>query len=339
MSLDMKPKIMAAGTFLRSLTIKKMAYILIVLFPVISISSCQGKEPHSRSEYPITKAGEQSPASTSESDQFQNPTLSPTATLTPIPTSPPTIYREEIKKIEKMTITVVFDNYPYRKGLTTEWGFSAYVTYKDHNVLFDTGLDGSILLSNLSKLGIQPGEIQHLVLSHEHSDHTGGLAALLPKTSNLKVYVLPSFPAYLKGQIAQRAEIIEVVPMYPITERISTTGEISGYPNEQSLVIDTQDGLVVVAGCSHPGIDKIVLAAKRQFKEDIYLVMGGFHLSGAPNSDIQAVIKEFKRIDVKKVAPSHCTGDNAIGLFRKAFGDDFIRIGAGAEIEIEIIEN
>ena len=317
---------MATGLFQRPLSIKKIFFILIILFSVTTISSCQRRDGLSRSINPITKA------------VGQNPTMSPTAEFSPDPTSPPAIIEEEVKKVEKMTITVVFDNYPYREGMATEWGFSAYITYKDHKVLFDTGLDGSILLSNLGKLGIQPDEIQHLVLSHEHNDHTGGLGTLLPQTSNLKVYVLPSFPTYLKGQIAQKAEVIEVVPMHSVAERISTTGEISGYPNEQSLVIDTQDGLVVITGCSHPGVEKIVLTAKRQFKEDIYLVMGGFHLGGAPNSDIQAVIQEFKRIGVKKVAPSHCTGDNAIALFRKAFGDDFIRIGAGAEIEIEIIE-
>jgi 7,8-dihydropterin-6-yl-methyl-4-(beta-D-ribofuranosyl)aminobenzene 5'-phosphate synthase len=306
---------------------KKIIYSFIVLFLIFSTPSCMGKDSLSRAINPITKAVDQSPA------------LSPTAAFTPNPTSTRINPEEEVKKIDKMTITVVFDNYPYREDLTTEWGFSAYITYKDHKVLFDTGLDGPILISNLDKLGIQPDQIQHLVLSHEHSDHTGGLGTLLPKTSNLKVYVLPSFPTYLKGQITQQAEVIEVVPMYPITERISTTGEISGYPNEQSLVIDTQDGLVLLAGCSHPGIDKIVLGAKRQFKEDIYLVMGGFHLGGAPNSEIQAVIQEFKRIGVQKVAPSHCTGDNAIALFRQAFGDDFIRIGAGAVIEIEIDED
>ena len=329
----------AVGTAQRSLLIKKLFDILIVLFPIMVISSCQGRESLSRSINFITKATEQSPISKTEQDQDRNPTLSPTESLIPDLTSSPIVPKVDMDEIEKMTIRVAFDNYPYLEGLETEWGFSAYVTYKDHNVLFDTGLDGPILISNLEKLGIDPGEIQHLVLSHEHSDHTGGLGSLLPRTSNLTVYVLPSFPSYLKGQIARDAEVIEVVPMYSITERISTTGEISGYPNEQSLVIDTQDGLVVLTGCSHPGIDKIVLAAKRQFKESIYLVMGGFHLGGAPDSDIQAVIQEFKRIGVKKVAPSHCTGDNAIALFRQAYGDDFIRIGAGAEIEIEISEN
>jgi 7,8-dihydropterin-6-yl-methyl-4-(beta-D-ribofuranosyl)aminobenzene 5'-phosphate synthase len=334
----MKERTMA-GTVQRCLSIDKIFYVLIVLFPIMAITSCQGKDSLSRSINPVTKATVQSPTVMSEQDQDQNPTLSLTESLIPVLTSSPTVSKDDMNEIEKMTITVAFDNYPYLEGLETEWGFSTYVTYKNHNVLFDTGLDGIILLSNLEKLGIDPGEIQHLVLSHEHSDHTGGLGSLLAKTSNLKVYLLPSFPSYLKGQIAQNAEVIEVVPMYSIAERISTTGEISGYPNEQSLVIDTQDGLVVITGCSHPGIEKIILAVKRQFKENIYLVMGGFHLGGAPNSDIQAVIQEFKRIGVKKVAPSHCTGDNAIALFQKSYGDDFIRIGAGAVIEIEIIED
>jgi len=107
------------------------------------------------------------------------------------------------------------------------------------------------------------------------------------------------------------------------------------FESGKSMVIDTTKGLVVITGCAHPGIEDIVLKAKQEFKEDIYLVLGGFHLGNASASQVDAIIKEFNRIGVKYVAPCHCTGEDAISKFRDAFGEDFIQVGVGKVIEIE----
>jgi 7,8-dihydropterin-6-yl-methyl-4-(beta-D-ribofuranosyl)aminobenzene 5'-phosphate synthase len=232
-------------------------------------------------------------------------------------------------------IKIVYDNYPYKAGLGTAWGFSAYITYKDENILFDTGGSGSLLLSNLNALKIPPSGIQNVALSHEHNDHTGGLQSLLNAGADPKLYIPPSFPAWLKNQFRNQTQMIEVKPGMEIIEGVYTIGEMPGPPPEQGLVIDTAEGLVVITGCAHPGVDKMVVEAKRQFGKEIYLVLGGFHLGSASDARINQIIKVFQEEGVKHAAPCHCTGDRAIGMFRNAFGEDFIRVGVGAVISIE----
>lgn len=267
---------------------------------------------------------------TTAPDLPSTPTATPTSQILPTGTVVPTE-----REPEMITIQIVFDNYPYQEGLDTGWGFSAFVTYKDYNVLFDTGASGSILLKNMAALNIHPDEIQNVVLSHQHNDHTAGLQQLLYAGANPKIYLPPSFSSSFKNQFSGQAEVIEVTPGLPITERISTSGEIQGSPPEQALVIDTTRGLIVITGCAHPGVENMVLAAKRYFKEEVYLVMGGFHLGSASTEEVKRIIKEFKRIGVVQVAPCHCTGDRAISQFKEAFGDNYIRLGVGAVIEIE----
>jgi len=309
------------------LIIKLMVIGLLILS---GVSACQTGSLSS-SANPLSKAAEPLQQVDSGPDAVSE-TPPPTPSPKEITESTP---QPTVGKVELITITVVFDNYPYKEGLKTAWGFSAVVTYIDQNVLFDTGASGLTLLENMSEMNINPAEIQNVVLSHEHNDHTAGLQALLSAGADPKIYLTPSFSSSFKNRFSQQAEVIEVVPGQPIAERISTLGEIQGSPPEQALVIDTPRGLVVITGCAHPGVEKMVLAAKRQFKEEIYLVMGGFHLGSACNYEVKQIIKEFQRIGVVHVAPCHCTGDRAINQFREAFGENFISVGAGAVIEIE----
>ena len=266
-----------------------------------------------------------------------HPSETPTE-IAPYPTQEPTNTAEvqEEQEMENITITIVFDNYPYQKGLGTAWGFSAFITYKNDNVLFDTGAGGSLLLSNMAALDIKPAQVQNIVLSHEHNDHTGGLQALLSAGANPKIFIPPSFSSGFKGQFNSQAEVIEVTPNMQIIERVHTIGEMGGSVPEQALVIDTTRGLIVITGCAHPGVDKIVLEAKRQYKEDIYLVLGGFHLGSATTSQVNEIIQALKQVGVKQIAPCHCTGDQAINQIKNAFGEDFIPVGVGAVIDIEL---
>ena len=242
---------------------------------------------------------------------------------------------EEVRSQDMITITLVFDNYPYKTGLETAWGFSAFITYQDQNLLFDTGATGNLLLKNMAALDIEPTQIQNVVLSHEHTDHTGGMQSLVSAGADPKVYVPPSFSTEFKNNYSRQVEVIEVSPGMKIIDRVYTIGEMHGPPPEQALVIDTTEGLIVITGCAHPGIEDIVLKAKQEFKGDIYLVLGGFHLGNASDYQVNEIIKEFNRIGVKYVAPCHCTGEQIISKFRNAFGEDFIQVGVGKVIEIE----
>ena len=306
---------------------RKSVYPGFLIFVLILLTSCGS--PLIRAENPLTKANTEIPPSDITS------TIPSTEIATEIVGTQQTPTIQQAGSQDMIKITIVFDNYPYKAGLETAWGFSAFITYQDHNLLFDTGAAGNMLLRNMAALDIKPDQIQNVVLSHEHNDHTGGLQALISAGADPVVYLPPSFSAAFKNQFSRQIEVVEVSPGMHITERMYTIGEMQGPPPEQALVIDTKKGLVVITGCAHPGIKEIVLKAKQEFEEDIYLVLGGFHLGNASASEVTEIIKEFNRIGVKYAAPCHCTGDQQISMFRDAYGEDFIQVGVGKVIEIE----
>jgi len=232
-----------------------------------------------------------------------------------------------------MTITVVYDNNPYKEGLETGWGFSCVIADIEKTILFDTGGDGSILLNNMGKLAIDPNGIDTVVLSHIHGDHTGGLNRFLEKNSNVTVYLPKSFPKKFKDNVQSwGAKIVEVEQPLKICENVYSTGQLGKLIREQSLIIRTEAGLLVITGCAHPGIVKIVNSAKDLLKDDILLVMGGFHLEWATKGKLEKIISAFKQLAVQYAGPCHCSGDKARNLFEKHFGKNYINIGAGRVI-------
>jgi 7,8-dihydropterin-6-yl-methyl-4-(beta-D-ribofuranosyl)aminobenzene 5'-phosphate synthase len=116
---------------------------------------------------------------------------------------------------------------------------------------------------------------------------------------------------------------------------VYTTGELGNGIKEQSLIITTSQGLVIITGCAHPGVVNIVRKAKEMLVEKpVYLVMGGFHMTGAATSQIESVIEGFRELGVKKIAPCHCSGDETRKLFREDYGEDYINSGAGKIITL-----
>jgi 7,8-dihydropterin-6-yl-methyl-4-(beta-D-ribofuranosyl)aminobenzene 5'-phosphate synthase len=228
-----------------------------------------------------------------------------------------------------MTITLVYDNNAYDSRLQTAWGFGCLIERGETMILFDTGGDGEILLSNMVVLGFDADDVDIVVLSHIHGDHTGGLSSLLASGVRPTVYVPRSFPASFKTQVQASTTLVEVDKAREISPGIYTTGQMGQGVIEQALVLRTPQGLVVVTGCAHPGIVETVGRAKEVGGDEVYLVLGGFHLGGMNEAKIREIIANFRRLGVQKVAPCHCTGDKAIGLFRDAYREDFIRNGVG----------
>lgn len=238
-----------------------------------------------------------------------------------------------------MTITVIHDNNPYKEGLETAWGFGCVITGAEKTILFDTGGDGSILLENMQKLAIDPNSIDTVVLSHIHPDHTSGLGSFLEKNSNVTVYLPKSFPKRFKDNVAScGAKIVEVEQSLKICENVYSTGQLGKLIREQSLIIRTEAGLVVIIGCAHPGIAKIVNTAKELLKDDILLVMGGFHLEWATKGKIEKIISTFRQLNVQYAGPCHGSGDKARRLFEKHFGKNYINIGAGKVITMQHLQ-
>jgi len=185
-----------------------------------------------------------------------------------------------------MRITLIYDDEVRKKDLIASHGFSCLVEAHGKMILFDTGANGSILLHNMERLSIDPTLVEEVFISHAHGDHIGGLSDFL-RVNPVKVYV-PQSCSRPRG-----AEVIKVSKPLKLHENIFSTGELRGI--EQSLAVKTEKGLVVVVGCSHPGVRNILKAASK-FGEP-YAIVGGLH-----------GFKEFDLLkDLGLVCPCHCT--------------------------------
>lgn len=262
------------------------------------------------------------------------PKTEDTMTVTPAESQTPKPSESPLPPQAGMKITIVYDNNPYRTGLQSDWGFAAVVDYGEERLLFDTGKDGTILLSNMKKLDILPQSIDYLVLSHGHSDHTGGVGALLGEGARPTTYVLPSLYPSLLSQLRGKTEVVKSRSGQQIADRFYTTGELAGSPPEQALVLDTTKGLVVITGCAHPGIVQMVREAKIVFHEKPYLVMGGFHLGDKSAAQIEIIPKQFRKLGVVYVAPCHCSGAEARRIFAREYGEQYLDAGVGRVIDI-----
>lgn len=240
------------------------------------------------------------------------------------------------KPAQNLSVTVISDNNPFKQGLETAWGFSALIKGEEKTILFDTGIDGPILLRNMEKLNIDPKEVDIVVLSHIHGDHVGGLKSFLEKNPNVTVYVPKSFSVDFKKDVENfGAKVVEIKEASKICENVYSTGELGTLIKEQSLIVQTNNGLIIITGCSHPGIVNIVEKAKELVRDDVLLVMGGFHLRDESESEIKKIISSFRELGVRFTAPCHCTGDLARQLFERGYHGNFILAGAGKVIAME----
>ncbi len=242
----------------------------------------------------------------------------------------------EVIPLDDLSITVVYDNTAYHQGLRSDWGFACVIDGLEKKILFDTGADGDLLLINIDKLACHPRDIGTVVLSHEHWDHVDGLDEFLRMNPDVEVFLLESFPDEIGLTVTgSGAALTEVDGPMEICTGAYSTGSMGSDPEEQSLIIATDHGAVVITGCAHPGIVEIVRRARELTGQDILLVMGGFHLRSHSDDEVQGIIQEFRDLGVVYAGPCHCTGERQIGLFSEAYQDHFIRIGVGRVINAD----
>ncbi|MDD3732945.1 MAG: MBL fold metallo-hydrolase [candidate division Zixibacteria bacterium] len=237
--------------------------------------------------------------------------------------------------LDNLRLEIVYDNNSSKENIKADWGFGCFITGAVKTILFDTGAKGDILLANMRHMHLEPKDIELIFISHDHWDHTGGLRDILPQCDRAEVYMLQAFSPETK-RIPQEsgAALFEITASTSLGENIYTTGQMGKDIKEQALVFKTKRGLVIVTGCAHPGIVEITRKVKEMFPDELFLVIGGFHLVRDSEEAIGAVIEELKSMGVRYAAPCHCSGDNARRLFKEAFGDNYIEVSAGLTLDL-----
>jgi 7,8-dihydropterin-6-yl-methyl-4-(beta-D-ribofuranosyl)aminobenzene 5'-phosphate synthase len=266
-------------------------------------------------------------------------------------------------------ITVLYDAFGKTSTLKKDWGFSALIEYGGKRILFDTGNNAEIFAHNVEAKGIDLKQLDFAVVSHRHGDHTSGLNHLLQVNPAVKIYAPQEnfgvFGAALPGSFYRRDESLPADMRYfegrpPETLRFGTpwpegnftwvtkTTEVApGFHlillngtwgadlevKEISLAIDTPDGIILIVGCSHPTIEKIVEAAKSTINKPIHLVLGGTHLLPAKDDQITSIAASLRDTwSVRYIAPVHCTGEPAFAILKATFGDRYIYAGLGTTV-------
>ncbi len=240
---------------------------------------------------------------------------------------PSTIGEGEVKPIQ---MTVLYDNYVAAEGTKAEWGFSCLIQGTEKTVLFDTGGNPDIFRHNVEHLSVDLNTVDAVVLSHDHWDHIGALPVVFETNTKAPIYIPSGFPLdFIRKVEVAGARPVPVNEAVAVCDHVYLTGQMGTDIKEQSLIVNTPAGLVIVTGCAHQGIVNIIKKAKELLNRDVYLVFGGFHLMEHSEEQVEAIIKDFKELGVKKCGATHCTGDCAIQQFKDAYGDDYVEIGTG----------
>lgn len=200
-------------------------------------------------------------------------------------------YTEKRRKQEMIQLTIVYDDVNTSNAqLEADHGFSCYIETKENTLLFDSGTDGKILLNNMKALNKNPRDIDTIIISHEHYDHNGGLKEVCQTLEKPTIYRLENDVDFPFAQNVVSDQPQEIVP------NIFTTGRLKGSPlDEQSLILKHKDGIFVLVGCSHSGLEHILPIASSYGA--ITGVMGGFH-----GFDNFSLLKE-----INDIYPAHCT--------------------------------
>jgi len=216
-----------------------------------------------------------------------------------------------------MELRILYDN-DAEEGFMSGWGFSCLVGGR---LLFDVGADVNTLLFNMRRSSVKLDSINRVVLSHEHGDHVGGMR-ILSMLGDVEVFVPTSFSSSFKRRLAayENVTLVEIDEAREISNAVYTTGELGRFIKEQSLIVETDNGLTVVTGCSHPGLERILKVTSRF--GDIYGVVGGFH-----------GFSRLKALEgIRLIVPCHCTvrKKEILALYPKTS----MKCSAGCRIEV-----
>lgn len=280
---------------------------------------------------------------------------------------------EKERTIYKMTsirITVLSDNIPF-ENLEGEWGLSFFIEYNAGKYLLDTGASEKFI-SNAQKLGIDLSEVDAAVLSHAHYDHSLGMEAFFRINSKAKFNLSSNtrencyakkwfFRKYIgieRGILGRRADRITYISAPTEIEKgvwivprsteglgylgkrnmlfIKENGRLvpDDFSHEQSLVFETEKGLVILNSCSHAGADVILSEVRKVFPDrEIVAYLGGLHLATSSREIVEDVAKKIQSTGITDVVTGHCTGEKAFQLLKAILADNINQFHAGMVLE------
>lgn len=226
-------------------------------------------------------------------------------------------------KVAYCKVVVLVDNRALSDEVETTWGFAALVETPREKVLFDVGPDYELLLNNSRKLGVDLSGIDAVFISHWHGDHAGAL----PDMPTPKVLAVPSINSYAKEAMNRGCSVLCSEYPYKIFDGIYSTGGLGGLLlREHSLVVDVEGfGGVVLVGCSHPGLEKILFRVEKMGVKPC-TVIGGFHVGGW---EARRLVNLFERVKVRQIAPCHCTSEDALMVFQAELPGRVVDCGVG----------
>jgi len=267
-----------------------------------------------------------------------------------------------------MRLTILYENHSgFRKGLLGAHGFSALVENNGVKVLLDTGTDGKVLLSNMRELGVSPGEIDYVFITHGHYDHTGGLRDFL-KARGKPVKII-AHPEIFRRRIALKPHRREIGIPYSMEELekfgaefvlkgepfefapgFRSSGEITrrtwdravGYmeengklvrdtvPDDMALIVDLGESVAVITGCGHSGVLNIAWHAEDVSGKPVKALIGGLHLIGAGKRLLDDVAE---RVDAEELYAGHCTGIDSYAYLKGKLGDRVRSLYVGKTFE------
>jgi len=266
--------------------------------------------------------------------------------------------------------TILYDAFGDEKDLIKDWGFSALIEYSGKKILFDAGNNATTFAENAKAMHVDLKDLDFVVISHRHGDHTSGLNYLLKVNPKIKIYApaelfgvfgstlpkgfyksvdtLPKSMRYFNGAEPQAfpsgtpwvdadfatvdspTEVAPGIFLVPTVSNVKGTLEL----RELTLAINTPDGLVLVVGCSHPGVEEILSAASA-VNSHVYMLLGGLHLVKTSDAEIERLANALHdKWKIDRIAPGHCTGEPAFAKLKQVFGDSYLYAGLGSRVDI-----
>jgi len=266
--------------------------------------------------------------------------------------------------------TILYDAFGNAENLKKDWGFSVLIEYSGKKILFDAGNNAKIFADNAKAMHFDLKDLDFVVISHRHGDHTSGLNYLLRVNPKVKIYApaelfgvfgstlpkgfyktvdtLPENMRYFDGAepeafssgnpwpeanfvtVDSNVEVAPGIFIIPTVSNVKGTLEL----RELSLAINTPLGLVLVVGCSHPGVEEILSVASAG-NSHVHMLLGGLHLVKTPDAEIERLANALHdKWKIDRIAPGHCTGESAFAKLKQVFGASYVYAGLGSRVDI-----